>query len=120
MCSLHCLRRSQQRFNTTWDNTVNLVNRAYFRGKTYMDYSGREQEYLRRKGSSDGDVAKVHANRIYIFSSTGLCLTVYGVPSWFGHAHTKACESAEADDIMYECESYRSIVYGNQLKALVG
>lgn len=86
MCtkSIHSLERARERCNLKNDEVaVRSIDLAYERGRSAGDLASWERNYLLSK--SQGNCSAVaYNNYCYIMSDTGVCVTVYELPRWFG------------------------------------
>lgn len=91
MNSLHAEMRIKERAGFGVDTAEKMSERAWNYGKIYIEYSGREREYLKGK-SINNSIAVCYGGYIYIFTIAGLCITMYQVPSWFGKKDYYECK----------------------------
>lgn len=86
MCtkSIHSIDRARERCNLKRDKAaMRNIQLAYERGKRAADLTSWERDYL--LAEAHGDCTAIAYNRYcYIVSATGVCVTVYPLPRWFG------------------------------------
>ena len=78
--SLHATDRMQERFDLTEAEATGLAERAWQRGKTSDDYSGKAKRYvldIQTRYSADGYIVKTYGNMFFVFSETGVLCTAY-------------------------------------------
>ena len=86
MCtkSIHSMERARERCNLKNDEVAaRSIDLAYERGRSAGDLASWERNFLLSK--SQGNCSAVaYNNYCYIMSDTGVCVTVYELPRWFG------------------------------------
>lgn len=78
--SNHATGRIEERFDLEEADAKNLAERAWNRGKTSEDYSGKAKKYImdiQMKYNNDGFIVKTYGNMFFIFSNTGVLCTAY-------------------------------------------
>ncbi len=83
MTTYHSVLRAQERLGLNEQSAEKKIKKAYERGKTAEQFTGRERAYLLNR-NSDGITSRVYQNSCYIFNPFGFCITVYPLPNWFG------------------------------------
>ena len=81
--TLHSIERAKERMGYNEKNAHRQINRALERGKRAEDFSSWERNYLESE-CGETTVAIAYNGFCYIVSDTGLCLTMYELPAWFG------------------------------------
>ena len=83
IASYHSIVRAKERLGYNEKNALKQINRALERGKTAEQFSSMERTYLEEK--CDGVTRAIAYNNFcYIVSDTGICVTVFALPTWFG------------------------------------
>lgn len=80
----HYLERAFERYGLEEEKATKLMQKAFSRGKTAEEMQSRERKYLISKDRGDGCRSVYYKQKIFIFSDTDNCLTVYDPPEWFG------------------------------------
>ena len=78
--SLHATSRIEERFDLEKADAQHLADRAWAKGKTFADYSGKARKYLydiQTKYKNEGYVVKSYANKLFVFSKNKVLCTVY-------------------------------------------
>lgn len=82
--TIHGTHRVKARRNLKNQRSVEKsVQLAYNRGKRAEDCSSWERNFLSMKPQNDC-TAVAYNNYCYIFNSSGVCVTLYPLPAWFG------------------------------------
>lgn len=78
----HCIERAGQRLGLTEKQAERKINLAMKYGKSSENYTTSwERKYLKSQ-SYDG-VALAYDSYCYIITESGICITVYPLPSWW-------------------------------------
>lgn len=94
MCtkSIHSIERARERCNLKSNEAAaRRIDLAYERGSCASDLTSWERSFLLGK-SHDNCRVVAYNNDCYIISDTGVCVTVFQLPRWFGkkkHFHGK-------------------------------
>jgi len=83
LASNHSLKRVKERMGVNKSNAHNIICNARERGLSPMDFSGREYSYLASKESNYSWVV-AYQGYFFVFSNSGVCITVAKLPDWFG------------------------------------
>ena len=81
--SYHSIERAKERIGYNKKSAEKQIDRAISRGKTAEEYTSWEREYLLGECGKE-TTAIAYNNFCYIISNTGICITLYPLPSWFG------------------------------------
>jgi hypothetical protein len=83
IASYHSIVRAKERIGCNEKNALKQINRALKCGKTAQQFTSKERSYLEEK-CNEGTYAIAYNNYCYIVSTTGICVTVFALPAWFG------------------------------------
>ena len=83
IASFHSLKRAKERIGYNKRNAEKEIERALTRGKRAEEYTSWEREYLQGE-CGETTIAVAYNNFCYIVSETGICVTLYPLPVWFG------------------------------------
>lgn len=93
--------RSEEEFN-------NYVQRAWYKGKTVSDFSGKAYKYLLEKEQkqSKNTVIRIFAGYCFIFKTCGILVTVFPIAPWvLKNGHLKRTRfRGEENFISSDCE----------------
>ena len=82
--TIHGVSRAKERCNVKNVRSAEKnVTLAIQRGKRAKDLTSWERSYLSKEASNDC-TAIAYNNFCYIVNSSGACVTLYPLPSWFG------------------------------------
>ena len=81
--SYHSIVRAKERLGYNKRNAEKQIELAMSRGKTADEFTSWERDYLKGE-CGDATTAIAYNNFCYIVSDTGICVTLYPLPVWFG------------------------------------
>ena len=82
--TLHSIDRAMERCSLKNQRSAEKnISRAIQRGKRAEDCTSWERSYL-SKEAHDNCTAVVYNSFCYIINESGLCVTIYPLPAWFG------------------------------------
>ena len=94
MCSKHSIKRVAKRTGCSKKTAPKRIENAYAYGLTSDHFPDRERDYMDYRSSIGNGVICLYYNAgLYIFSESGVCITVLKPPKWFGK--TKIYHSKE-------------------------
>ena len=80
----HSVEKVKERLGINKKYAEKRIADALKRGKTANDFSAWEREFLEQEGKG-GCRAIAYNGYCYIVSPRETCVTLYPLPSWFGH-----------------------------------
>ena len=83
LSTFHSLKRAEERANLNPCQSEKLFEEAYLYGKTADSFRNiKINNYMVRRHRNDAQV-KYYNGKIFIFSSDGICITVFDSPGYF-------------------------------------
>lgn len=79
----HAIERTQERANCTPKEASHMIRNAIARGKSCDEFTKDERNWLKHR-ATDNNKAVVYNGYCFILSERGTCITMYGLPEWFG------------------------------------
>ena len=83
VATVHSLDRAKERVGVKGKQAEKRIRLAMERGKSSEYFSAKEKRYLENE-SSEGQTAVAYNDFCYIISDSGVCITMYPLPGWFG------------------------------------
>lgn len=83
MATNHSLRRAKERAGLNMASAQKVICNARERGLGPWDFTGFEREYLIGK-QNQHEYAVAYQGKCFVFSDSGVCITVLELPGWFG------------------------------------
>ena len=83
MCTDHSIERANERTRFNGKTAVRFIENGIARGRTAEEFSRDESRYL-VKLARGNCIAKAYNGYCLIISDSGICVTVYKLPEWFG------------------------------------
>lgn len=80
----HSVEKVKERLGINRKYAEKRITDALLRGKTAESFSSWERSFLEQEGK-DGCHAVAYNGFCYIVSPYNTCVTLYPLPSWFGH-----------------------------------
>ncbi len=79
----HSLEKMKERKGIKAKKAARQLSNAIQRGKTYLDFSSMERQYLENKEKADCR-AIAYDGFCFILNENNSCVTLYPLPKWFG------------------------------------
>ena len=83
MYSYHSMKRTVERAGLNKRAAIRMIENARTKGQSSSEFGRCEREYLQRK-EKEGHKALIYAGYCFLFDDQDVCITMYGVPVWFG------------------------------------
>lgn len=83
IASFHSIERAKERIGYNKRNAEKQIERAIACGKTADHFTSWERDYLQGE-CGESTTAIAYNNFCYIVSDTGVCVTLFPLPVWFG------------------------------------
>lgn len=83
MVTLHSIQRAHERTRYKGKAAIRFIENGIERGKTAQEFTQKEREYLESVSHNDC-IAKAYNGFCFIITESGICVTLYELPKWFG------------------------------------
>lgn len=83
MYTNHSIERTVERTGLNRKAAIRMIENARIKGHEAREFGRMEREFLERK-SSGGRRILIYAGYCFFFDDQDVCITMFGVPEWFG------------------------------------
>ena len=84
MTTIHAVQRTQERAGFNFKRSTRFISNAVKRGLKADAFESAERDYLKSYEYNNGCHAIVYNSFCFIVNNSGICITMFELPKWFG------------------------------------